>query len=63
VAPDTGLAVRGGESQVLGIMTGFISDASQFVEYTPPPWLVARLLWASLKRASVDTSSSTTSTI
>jgi hypothetical protein len=37
VALDAGLAIRGGESQVLGIMTGFISHASQFVEYTPPP--------------------------
>ena len=34
MVPDAGLAVQGGESHVLGIMTGFISDASQFVEYT-----------------------------
>ena len=47
-------------SPKLGIVTGFISDASQFVEYTPPPWLVTRLSRASLKRVFVDTSSFTT---
>jgi hypothetical protein len=43
MVPDVGAAIQGGESQVLGIMTGFICDAPQFVEYAPPSWLVARL--------------------